>query len=104
MGNDEALFAHCATDLTWMARRHPFPNVKLVDHDLSINLSEANRVEDHMVLVATEPLTHGEPWTRFARNELKVLVDGALVWSSKAGGANSSTGHTSDGRIEAIAA
>ena len=87
MGNGEALFAHCATDLAWMARRHPFPRVKLVDHELSINLSEANRMEDHMVLVATEPLTHGETWTRFSRNELKVLVDGAFVWSSTAGAA-----------------
>jgi predicted glutamine amidotransferase len=75
----------------------------LVDHELSINLSEANRIEDHMVLVATEPLTHGETWTRFARNELKVLVDGALVWSSKAGAANPRTGHTRDELIEAIA-
>ena len=110
MGNGEALFAHCATDLTWMARRHPFPSVKLIDHDLSINLGEANRVEDHMVLVATEPLTHGETWTRFARNELKVLVEGAEVWSNKAGAAlaqaghTSHTSHTSGALIDAIAA
>ncbi len=86
LGNGEALFAHCSTDLTWMSRQHPFSEVRLIDQDLSINLGEANRNGDHMLLVATAPLTHGEPWVRFARDELKVLVDGAQVWSSSGTG------------------
>ena len=82
LGNGAALFAHCSTDLSWMTRKYPFSEVRLIDQDLSINLGEANRMGDHMLLVATEPLTHGERWVRFARNELKVLVEGAEVWSS----------------------
>lgn len=82
LGNGAALFAYCSTDLTWMTRKYPFSEVRLIDQDLSINLGEANRMGDHMLLVATEPLTHGERWVRFARNELKVLVDGAEAWSS----------------------
>lgn len=65
-----------------MSRKYPFSEVRLIDQDLSINLGEANRMGDHMLLVATEPLTHGEPWVRFACNELKVLAEGAAVWSS----------------------
>ncbi len=84
LGNGEALFAYCATELTWMERRHPFEKVRLVDQDVAIDLSDANRPEDHMVLVATEPLTHGEVWSPFAKGELKVLVGGAQVWSSSA--------------------
>jgi glutamine amidotransferase len=82
LGNGDALFAYCTTQLTWMARSHPFKKVKLVDQDLTINLGEANRPEDHMVLVATEPLTHGETWIAFAPGELKVLVGGAEAWST----------------------
>jgi glutamine amidotransferase len=82
LGNGEVMFAYCSTELTWMERRHPFPHVKLVDHDLSINLGDANRPEDHMVLIATEPLTHGEAWNRFAPGELNVLAGGVRVWSS----------------------
>lgn len=82
MSDGTSLFAYCATDLTWRARRHPFSEVRLVDHDWSIDLGSANRPGDRMVLVATEPLTHGEAWLPFARGELKVLADGVEVWSS----------------------
>jgi glutamine amidotransferase len=80
--NGESTFAYCTTELTWMKRGHPFPKVSLIDQDMSINLGDANRREDHMMLVATEPLTHGESWKRFVPGELKVLVGGAEVWSS----------------------
>jgi glutamine amidotransferase len=82
LGNGEAVFAYCSTKLTWMQRRHPFRNVRLVDQDLSIDLGTANQPEDQMTLVATEPLTHGETWAPFARGELKVLIAGAQVWTN----------------------
>lgn len=82
MSDGVALYAYCATNLTWRARRHPFAQVRLVDHDWGIDLGTANRVDDRMVLVATEPLTHGEAWLPFAPGELKVLADGTELWTS----------------------
>jgi glutamine amidotransferase len=82
LGNGEAVFAYCSTKLTWMERRHPFRHVRLVDQDLSIDLGAENHPDDQMVLVATEPLTHGERWTAFAPGELKVFIGGAQAWSS----------------------
>jgi glutamine amidotransferase len=37
-----------------------------------------------MVLVATEPLTHGEPWTAFEPGELRVFADGHVRWHAVA--------------------
>ena len=83
LGNGEALFAYCSTNLSLLTRRYPFARVSLRDIDLTIDLGEANQRADRMVLIATEPLTHGEAWTPFAAGELKVLVDGAQVWSNQ---------------------
>jgi glutamine amidotransferase len=83
LGNGEALFAYCSNNLSLLSRSHPFARVRLRDHDLAIDLGEANRPADRMVLVATEPLTHDEAWTPFAAGELKVLVEGAEVWNNR---------------------
>jgi glutamine amidotransferase len=72
-------YAHCSTRLQWLVRRHPFAPARLVDADLTLDLSRENGPLDRMVLVATEPLTHDEPWQPIAPGELLVLHDGALL-------------------------
>lgn len=76
----EALYAHASTRLFWLQRAHPFPTAQLVDHELALDLSQANGPGDRMVLVATEALTRNEAWQAFAPGELKVFVDGLPVW------------------------
>jgi predicted glutamine amidotransferase len=83
----EALYAHATHRLHWLERSHPFGRVRLVDRDLEIDLSQANGPEDRMVLVATEPLTHGEPWSAFEPGELQVFADGRRRWRSVSQGA-----------------
>lgn len=78
--NGEAVFAHCSSKLTVLNRRHPFPQARLVDCDVSLNLSELNHVDDRMAIIATEPLTTDEDWTPFETGECKVFVDGQEVW------------------------
>lgn len=80
LSNGEALFAHCSSKLYALHRQHPFPHARLVDCDLSVDLGALNDPEDRMVLIATEPLTHQEPWVAFKTGEMKVFVDGELVW------------------------
>jgi glutamine amidotransferase len=80
----EALYAHATDRLYWLQRRHPFGRVRLVDRDMEIDLAQANGRGDRMVLVATEPLTHGEPWTAFQPGELRVFAEGRACWQAAA--------------------
>ncbi|MCW7540181.1 class II glutamine amidotransferase [Aquabacterium sp. A7-Y] len=82
LSNGEALYAHASTHLSCLQRRPPFSTARLIDCDLSLDLSQGNGPEDCMALVATHPLTHDEPWTAFEAGELKVFAGGQAVWSS----------------------
>lgn len=79
--NGEAMFAHCSSKLYALQRQHPFPCARLVDCELSVDLSALNLVDDRMVVIATEPLTLEEDWRSFETGETKVFVDGHEVWS-----------------------
>jgi glutamine amidotransferase len=76
----DAVYAHCSTKLHWLQRRHPFAHARLIDTDLALDLNRDNGPDDRMVLVATEPLTHDEPWQPMSPGELFVFVDGESVW------------------------
>ena len=80
LSDGEALYAFGATCLYGLQRQHPFPTAHLVDHDLTMDLGVANRADDRMVLVATEPLTRNEPWLPFEAGELRVYIAGTEVW------------------------
>jgi hypothetical protein len=53
---------------------------------MSLDLATVNAPGDHMVLIATEPLTSNEAWQPFAPGELKVFVAGEQVWSRQGSG------------------
>lgn len=72
----QALYAYCSTQLHLLQRQHPFTRVRLCDEELSLDLSEDNAPGDLMTLVATKPLTLGEPWVALQSGELAVLVQG----------------------------
>ena len=82
-----ALYAHASTKLSWVQRRHPYARPRLVDCDLEIDLASANGPSDRMVVVATRPLTTGEPWRVFEPGELRVFVAGRSVWQARTAGA-----------------
>jgi len=77
--NGELLFAHCSTDLHVVTREYPFSVAHLVDCDLSIDFSRHNHLDDRIAVIATQPLTSNEPWTRFAAGELKLFAGGREV-------------------------
>lgn len=81
LSDGEALYAFCSTRLFALARAHPFATAHLVDQDMTLDLSVPNGPDDHMALVATEPLTRNESWTPFAAGELRVFVAGRPVWA-----------------------
>jgi glutamine amidotransferase len=77
--NGQALWAHGATRLHWLERRHPFSRARLADEDLSVDFATLAAPTDRVAIVATEPLTADEPWQAMAAGELRVFVHGALV-------------------------
>ena len=76
LSNGCALWAHCSTNLHWLVRRHPFTQVSLRDDDLSVDFASVTTPNDRVAVIATDPLTAGEPWTAFSAGELRVFVDG----------------------------
>ena len=81
LSNGEGMFVHCSSKLFVLERRHPFPTARLVDCDMSLDLSAFNRRDDRMVVVATAPLTADESWQPMATGESRLFVDGDLAWS-----------------------
>lgn len=80
MSNGEGLYAHCSTNLHVLNRRHPFPTARLVDCDLSMDLSTHNAPSDRICVIATAPLTKDEPWEPMATGESRLFIDGEVVW------------------------
>ncbi|MDT7834010.1 class II glutamine amidotransferase [Aquabacterium sp. OR-4] len=76
LGNGQALWAHCSTQLHWLERKHPFGAAHLADEDLTVDFAPHTRPGDRVAIVATQPLTRGEDWAAFAPGELRVFVDG----------------------------
>jgi predicted glutamine amidotransferase len=77
LSDGELLLAHCSTDLHYVVREYPFTSARLVDCDVQIDFSRHNHLDDRMAVIATLPLTSGEPWRAFERGELKMFIHGA---------------------------
>jgi glutamine amidotransferase len=79
LSNGQALWAHASTSLYWLVRQHPFTQAVLRDEDVTVNFESVTTPADRVAVIATEPLTTGEPWTAFGKGELRVFVDGAIA-------------------------
>ncbi len=76
LSNGEALWTHCATNLWWVERRHPFAHAQLKDEDLAVDFAQHTTPDDRVAVVVTAPLTTNEPWVQMQPGELRVFVDG----------------------------
>ena len=83
LSNGQALWAHASTNLHYLVRQHPFPEVHLRDEDVKVDLAELNGPQDRLAIVVTEPLTTNEQWTRIAPGELVTFVDGSPADASR---------------------
>ena len=76
LSNGQALFAHCSTHLYYIIRQWPFSTANLIDADMSVDFSQTNHPGDCVSVIATEPLTSNEEWTRFGEGELIMFENG----------------------------
>ena len=73
------LFARCGDHLSHIVRGPPFGSVTLADEEVQVDLANHIRATAAVAVVATEPLTRGEPWIRATPGTLLVFQDGVLV-------------------------
>jgi len=79
LSNGETLFAHCTDKLCYVLRQAPFTTAHLMDQDIEVDFSEVTTPDDKVAIIATEPLTDNETWTRFGAGQLLAFQDGAPV-------------------------
>jgi predicted glutamine amidotransferase len=79
LSNGDALFAHCATKLSYIVRRAPFSTAHLTDRDITIDFDQVTTPDDRVVIIATTPLTDNETWTKIDEGRLVLFADGAPV-------------------------
>ena len=76
LSNGQALWAHASTKLCWIVRQHPFGEARLQDQDGVVNFAELTQSGDRVAIIATQPLTLGEPWVAMQPGQLLAFVDG----------------------------
>lgn len=73
------LFAYCTTKLTWITRKAPFGEASLTDCELTVDFYKETTPNDIVTVIATEPLTKNEEWTKLKTGEIITFVDGLPV-------------------------
>lgn len=72
------LYCFCTTKLAHITRRAPFGKAQLSDAELVVDFVEHTTCHDIVSVIATEPLTSNEHWTRMAPGELLVWRHGEI--------------------------
>lgn len=82
LSNGEVLFAHCSSNLHYIVRQAPFASAHLVDNDVSVDFASVTTPRDRVAVIATQPLTDNETWTRIAESQLILFKDGEPLYQS----------------------
>lgn len=62
--NGEYVYAYCSTHLHCITRKAPFGRAKLLDDDIEIDFQHETSASDVVSIIATQPLTFNEQWTK----------------------------------------
>ncbi|MGB0467174.1 MAG: class II glutamine amidotransferase [Pontibacterium sp.] len=73
------LFAYCTTKLNWITRKAPFGEASLTDCDLTVDFHKETTAHDVVTVIATEPLTENETWTKLSAGEMVTFAEGMPV-------------------------
>lgn len=78
LSDSRALYAYNTTKLSYLTRRAPFGQASLIDDDLEIDFCKETTPGDIVTVIATTPLTEGEPWQAMDHGKLYVFKDGLV--------------------------
>ncbi len=79
LSDAQHLYAHCGTQLSWLTRRAPFGEARLMDAELAVDFQRETTPRDVVTVVATRPLTANEAWTMLQPGALAIFSAGAPV-------------------------
>ena len=83
LSDGRCLIARCSTHLHHLTRQSPFGTARLLDVDACMDFSEINSASNKIALIATDPLTSGEPWVAMDPGEACLFVDGVIAKQRK---------------------
>lgn len=81
ISNGTSLIAHCSTRLSYIIRQAPFGAARLKDQDVAVDFGALTTSDDRVAIVATDPLTANENWTRLAPGTLAMFQHGSIIIS-----------------------
>ena len=84
ISNGEFMFAHCSSDLHYLIRSHPFSEAQLKDLDMTVDFRTLTSENDRVAVIATQPLTVNEAWTKIAAGECCLFSEGKILAKSAA--------------------
>ncbi len=70
------LYCYCSTHLSWLTRRAPFGEARLIDTELSVDFADVTTPRDVVSVIATRPLTDNEAWQTMERGKMMVFRNG----------------------------
>jgi len=82
MSDSEKLYTYCSTKLSWLTRQAPFEKARLLDADVSIDFEKETSNDDVVTVIATEPLTSNERWTKMVVGEFSQFRLGKKEFTS----------------------
>ncbi|MCW8907732.1 MAG: class II glutamine amidotransferase [Sedimenticola sp.] len=80
LSNGDILVARCSTDLYYLVRQHPFDKAQLKDLDVTVDFNQVTTPNDRVAVIATEPLTRNERWTRIEPGQCLVFRNGTVAY------------------------
>ncbi|WXL27841.1 class II glutamine amidotransferase [Ectopseudomonas mendocina] len=79
LSDGDWLFSFCSSKLAYITRRAPFGPAHLKDADVQVDFQSETTPNDVVTVMATEPLTDNEHWTRYAPGEWRLWRGGECI-------------------------
>ena len=79
LSDGDWLFCYCSTKLAQITRRAPFGPARLKDVDVIVDFQAETTPNDVVTVIATEPLTENETWTRYEPGQWSLWRRGECV-------------------------
>lgn len=74
-----SLASHCSNNLYWITRRAPFGPALLKDIAVTVDFAQETTPNDIVTVLATEPLTTNETWSKMLPKEMLVWEKGEII-------------------------